>query len=80
MRPTDISISLVSAWLGLVGAAVNHLDSAAIMDLPGFQGIEKAVSARKVVRLSTSPTPQRLALGSIIDRRSFCASNQQSCT
>src|SRR5262249_5222560 len=30
-------------WLGLVGAPIDHLDSASDQDLRGFPGIEKAV-------------------------------------
>src|SRR4029077_13454432 len=65
-------------WLGLVCAAVDHLDSAGDKDLPGFPGIKKAVVSRNGISAwSTSTTPSSGSRwGSIIDRRSFCASNQ----
>jgi len=53
--------------------------SAGDEDLPGFQGIEKAVvGPEKVVRPGRPPPrpPSGSRWGSIIDRRSFCASNQ----
>ena len=64
--------------LGLVGPAVDHLDGAGDEDLPGIAGIEKLLSAPKGISAwSTSTTPSSGSRsGSIIDRRSFCASNQ----
>jgi hypothetical protein len=56
-------------WLGLVCAAVDHLDRANNKDLPGFHGIEKAVVGpeRNFSLVDLHHALQRLALG--VDRR-----------
>ena len=78
-RPSIQVFRSFPPWLGLVCAAVDHLDSAGDKDLPGFHGIEKAIVGpeRNFGLIDLHHALQRLALGiSIIDRRSFCASNQ----
>ena len=78
-RPSIQIFRSFPPYLGLVCAAVDHLDSASDKDLPGFHGIEKAVVGPEgnFGLVDLHHALQRLALGiSIIDRRSFCASNQ----
>ena len=63
--------------LGLVGAAVDHLDGASDKDLPGFHGIEKAVVGpeRNFGLVDLHHALQRLALR--IDHRSSELLRQQ---
>src|SRR6516162_6387738 len=57
------------SWLGLVGAAIDHLDGARDKDLPGFHRIKKAVVGpeRNFGLVDLHHALQRLALG--IDHR-----------
>src|SRR5271155_5022930 len=78
-RPSIQVFRSFPPWLGLVCSAVDHLDPApAIRIFPDLTGSKKLLSARKGISAwSTSTTPSSGSRwGSIIDRRSFCASNQ----
>src|SRR6202048_411389 len=76
-RPSIQVFRSFPPWLGLVCAAVDHLDSASDKDLPGFYGIEKAVVGpeRNFGLVDLHHALQRLALG--IDHRSSELLRQQ---
>jgi hypothetical protein len=76
-RPSIQVFRSFPPWLGLVGAPIDHLDSASDQDLRGFPGIEKAVVGpeRNFGLVDLHHALQRLAVG-IKHRRSFWASNQ----
>src|SRR5712672_184938 len=76
-RPSIQVFRSFPPWLGLVGAAVDDLDSAGDKDLPGFHGIEKAVVGpeRNFGLVDLRHALQRLALR--IDHRSSELLRQQ---
>ena len=76
-RPSIQVFRSFPPWLGLVCAAVDHLDSAGDKDLPGFHGIERAVVGpeRNFGLIDLHHALQRLALG--INHRSSELLRQQ---
>src|SRR3954462_4221703 len=78
-RPSVQVFRSYPPWLGLVCLPRSITSTApAIRIFPDFTGSKKLLSARKGISAwSTSATPSSGSRwGSIIDRRSFCASNQ----
>ena len=80
MRPDRVSRYFAPFRLGLARLAPRSMTSTApaIRIFPDFTGSKKLLSARKGISAwSTSTTPSSGSRsGSIIDRRSFCASDQ----
>src|SRR3954451_2242187 len=80
MRPDRVSRYFARFRLGLAWFVPRSITSTApaIRIFPDFTGSKKLLSARKGISAwSTSTTPSSGSRwGSIIDRRSFCASNQ----
>src|SRR5207237_9428457 len=80
MRPDRVSRYFARFRLGLAWFVARSITSTApaIRIVPDFAGSKKLLSARKGISVwSTSTTPSSGSrCGSIIDRRSFCASNQ----
>src|SRR6202035_4931047 len=80
MRPDRVSRYFARFRLGLAWFVLRSITSTvpAIRIFPDFRGSKKLLSARKGSSAwSTSTTPSSGSRwGSIIDRRSFCASNQ----